>query len=96
VISTFRAVAYAEAASYLVLLVATFWKFVLDGPDLAPILGPIHGVIFVIYVILVLKVRGGQGWGLGRTIWVIIASALPFGGFFVGRDLKEPEPAHGS
>jgi len=89
VISTFRTVAYVEAASFLALLVASFVKRVLEGPDLVPVLGPIHGVIFLVYVILVLKVRASQGWGLGRTIWVIIASALPFGGFFVGRDLKD-------
>jgi integral membrane protein len=96
VISTFRTVAYVEALSFLALLVASFVKRATEGPDLVPVLGPIHGVIFVVYVILVLKVRAGQDWGLGRTILVIIASALPFGGFFVGRDLKEPESAHGS
>ena len=50
----------------------------------------VHGIIFLIYVILVLKVRPEQGWGVGRTIWVIVAAAIPFGGFFVGRDLKTP------
>ncbi len=94
-ISTFRTVAYVEAASFLALLVASIVKRATEGPDLVPVLGPIHGVIFLVYVILVLKVREGQGWGLGRTIWVIIASALPTGGFFVGRDLKVPAPGQG-
>lgn len=89
--STFRAVAYVEAASYLALLVATFVKRVLDGTDLVPVLGPIHGVVFLVYLVLVLKVREGQGWGVGRTIWVMVAAALPLGGFFVGRDLKAPD-----
>lgn len=89
-ISTFRTVAYVEAASLLALLVASFVKRVIEGPDLVPVLGLVHGAIFLVYVILVLKVRAGQEWGLWRTLWVIIASALPFGGFFVGRDLKAP------
>ncbi|HEX7276786.1 MAG TPA: DUF3817 domain-containing protein [Acidimicrobiales bacterium] len=87
-IATFRRVAYFEAATYLALLVATFVKRVLDGTDVVPVLGPIHGIVFLVYVVLALKVREGQGWGFWRTIWVIVASALPFGGFFVGRDLK--------
>ena len=86
--SKFRTVAYIEAVTFLVLLGASFVKRVLDGPDLVPVFGSIHGVVFLVYVILVLKVRDGQGWGLGRTIWVIVAAAIPLGGFFVGRDLK--------
>jgi integral membrane protein len=91
VISTFRKVAYVEAVSFLVLLGASFVKRVIEGPDLVPVVGLVHGLIFLVYVVFVLKVREGQGWGLGRTIWVIVAAAIPFGGFFVGRDLKEPD-----
>ena len=89
-ISTFRTVAYVEAVSFLALLTASFVKRVIEGPDLVPVLGAVHGVIFLVYVVFVLKVRGSQGWGVGRTIWVIVAAAIPFGGFFVGRDLKAP------
>lgn len=88
-IAKFRAVAYFEAATYLVLLSAVFVKRVLDGGDAVSVLGPIHGVAFIVYVILALKVRPSQGWTLGRTLLVILASALPLGGFFVGRDLTE-------
>ena len=62
-ISNFRTVAYVEAVSFLVLLVASFVKRVVEGPDLVPVLGPIHGVIFLVYVILVLKVRAEPGLG---------------------------------
>ena len=87
-IKNFRTVAYIEAVSFLLLLTASFVKRVVDGPDLVPVVGMVHGIIFLIYLILVLKVRPSQGWGLGRTIWVIVAAAIPLGGFFVGRDLK--------
>lgn len=87
-ISNFRTVAYVEAVSFLLLLSASFVKRVIEGPDLVPVIGMAHGIIFLVYVVFVLKVREGQGWGLGRTIWVIVAAAIPFGGFFVGKDLK--------
>jgi integral membrane protein len=90
-ITRFRWVAYAEAASLLALLVATFVKRVLEGPDLVSVLGPIHGVLFLIYVVMVLQVRPSQGWGVGKTLLVIIASALPFGGFFVGLHLTDDD-----
>jgi len=91
VTSNFRIVAYTEAVSFLFLLLASFVKRVIEGPDLVPVVGMIHGVIFLVYLVLVLKVREGQGWGLGRTLWVIVAAAIPTGGFFVGRDLKTPD-----
>lgn len=89
----FRAVAYAEATTLLILLAATFVKRVLDGPDLVSILGPIHGIIALVYFVFVLKIRESQGWGLGKTIWVIVATAVPLGGYFVGRDLVDEEPS---
>ncbi|MFP5318207.1 MAG: DUF3817 domain-containing protein [Acidimicrobiia bacterium] len=85
----FRLVAYVEAVSYLALLGAVVLYRVLDGPDFIGILGPLHGIIFLVFFVVVLKVRGGQGWGVGRTILVLIAASLPFGGFFVGRDLVD-------
>ena len=87
----FRAVAYVEAATYLVLLAAVILKRVLDGPDLVSALGPIHGIAFLVYLYLVLRIREGQGWALGRTIIVILASAVPFGGFWAGRHLVDDE-----
>lgn len=62
----FRLVAYAEAVSYLALLSAVILYRVFDGPDYVGLLGPLHGIIFLALVILVLKVRESQGWGVGR------------------------------
>ena len=86
----FRTIAYVEAVSFLLLLTASFVKRVVEGPDLVPVVGMVHGIIFLVYLVFVLKVRPEQGWGLGRTIWVIVAAAIPLGGFFVARDLKTP------
>ncbi|MFN2503345.1 MAG: DUF3817 domain-containing protein [Acidimicrobiales bacterium] len=89
----FRLVAYVEAATYLVLLAAVVTYRVFDGPDFIGLLGPIHGIAFLVYLVLVLKIRESQGWNLWRTLLVIILSAIPFGGFVVGRDLVHDEPA---
>ena len=90
----FRAVAYFEAVSYLVLLGAVVLYRVLDGADYIGLLGPIHGIAFLVYFVLVLRIREGQGWGLWPTFLVLLASALPFGGFWASSHLKEePAPA---
>ena len=92
--SKFRTVALIEAVSYLALLVATFVKRVIEGPDVVPVLGPIHGILFLAYVLLTLMVREEQGWTLGQTLIVLIASAIPFGAFVVNaRMVHDPAPS---
>ena len=92
--SKFRTVALLEALSYLALLVATFVKRVVEGPDLVPVLGPIHGILFLAYLLLTLLVREEQGWTLGQTLIVLIASAIPFGAFVVNaRMVHDPTPS---
>lgn len=87
----FRVVAFVEAVTYLVLLGASFVKRVLDGTDVVPVVGLVHGLVFLVYLVLVLRIREGQGWRLGRTILVIVASAIPLGGFWAGRELKDAD-----
>ena len=91
--SKFRTVALLEAISYLALLVATFVKRVIEGPDLVPVLGPIHGILFLAYLLLTLLVREEQGWTAGQTILVLFASAVPFGALLVNsRMVHDPAP----
>ena len=87
----FRAVAFVEAATYLLLLAAVVVYRVFDGPDLIGILGPVHGVSFLVYLALVMRIRDGQGWGFWRTVVVIVAAAVPLGGFWAGRHLVEDQ-----
>jgi integral membrane protein len=87
----FKIVAYVEAVSYLLLLCASVVHRGFDGPDAVSVLGPIHGILFLVYVVLALKVRSGQGWGFWRTVGVILLSAVPFGGFWAGSHLQAPQ-----
>lgn len=89
----FRAVAYLEALTYLLLLTAVVVYRVFDGPDFISTLGPIHGIAFLVYVALVLRIRESQGWGLWWTLGIIVLAAVPFGGFWAGNHLRQETPA---
>ena len=94
-IRNLRLVAYAEAVTFLVLLAGTALHRLFDndaGEGIISVMGPVHGVVFLIYLVFVLKVRSSQGWSLGQTLLVILAAAIPFGGFFVGNHLRDEEP----
>lgn len=91
----FRAIAVAEAISWLALIVATIVKYSADAPLGVHILGPIHGALFVAYVFVALRARAEHGWSTRTTAVVLIDAVLPTGGFFAARrtDLDTRVPA---
>ena len=92
-VKAFRTVALLEATSFLALLVASYVKHQGDGEVGVSVLGPIHGALFVAYVVLALRLRERLAWSNGTTAWVIAGAVLPFGGFVVDRWLARRSPA---
>ena len=86
-----RPIAVAEAVSYLVLLGAVVWFRVLDGPDLVAVFGPIHGVVFLVYVAAVWQARHEHGWSNQVVLVLLAASVLPLGGFWVADRVADDE-----
>jgi integral membrane protein len=96
-VRAFRAIAVVEAVSWLALIVATVVKYSADAPLGVKILGPIHGVLFIGYVLLALQLRSQLRWS-GKTFLIVLADAIiPGGGFIAARreDLASytPSPA---
>ncbi|HEX8770414.1 MAG TPA: DUF3817 domain-containing protein [Acidimicrobiales bacterium] len=89
----FRITAYVEATTFLLLLGSSIVKRAFDGPDFVTVMGPVHGIAFLVYVVLVLAIREGQGWRFWPTVGVILLAAVPFGGFWAGSHLRAEEPA---
>jgi integral membrane protein len=84
-VSALRAVAVAEAISWLALIVATVVKYTADHPIGVKILGPIHGVLFIAYVVLALAVRAQLRWNAKTLLIVLVDAVLPGGGLVVAR-----------
>ncbi len=82
-VKTFRYVALAEATSFIALLIAAVIKRT-DGSEVGvQILGPIHGLLFISYVVIALMIRSEQGWSAKVTFWILVGAVLPFGGYVV-------------
>jgi integral membrane protein len=86
----FRWIAIAEATSWLILIVATIVKYSADAPGGVKVMGPIHGTLFIVYVLIALKLRFQLRWTLRTLGIVLVDSIIPAGGFIVARrsDLK--------
>ncbi len=73
-----RYVSVAEAVSFLLLLFATLLKYA--GPQEAigvEVLGPIHGGLFLLYVVLALDLWRRRHWRLGRAVVILGAAVVP-------------------
>jgi len=73
----------AEATSFIALLLASVIKRTGGGELGVQILGPIHGALFIVYVIVALNVRRELGWSGMTTFWVLVGAVVPFGGYVV-------------
>jgi integral membrane protein len=95
----FRTVAIAEAFSWAGLLVGMLLKHVLKVTEVGvQVFGPIHGAIFVAYLVSVLVVRRPLSWGLKTVVVAAVASVPPFAtlAFEIWADRRgqlTPEPA---
>ncbi|GAB3944366.1 DUF3817 domain-containing protein [Kribbella albertanoniae] len=70
--------AIAEAISWTGLLIGMLFKYVLSDNEVGvKIFGPIHGGIFVVYVVTVLIVRGPLRWSWPVTLAALAASVPP-------------------
>jgi integral membrane protein len=76
-IQLFRAVAVTEAFSWVGLLVGMYFKHLAGAGELGvQVFGPLHGGVFVAYVVLTLVVARTQRWSL-RATFVGLAAAVP-------------------
>lgn len=86
---SFVPVSLAEGVSFLVLLlVAMPLKYGADLPVAVSIMGSVHGVLFIAYVVLAVMGRAQQRWSAKRTLWVLVMGVLPTGAFFAERSVR--------
>jgi integral membrane protein len=70
-------VAILEAISWLALLIAMFFKYVLNNETYIRSVGSIHGVLFMLFVALVLVVGLGMKWSKKEIFWSLVSSLPP-------------------
>ncbi|MFG2813896.1 DUF3817 domain-containing protein [Streptomyces sp. NPDC048410] len=82
-----RLISAPEAVSFLILLLCSVLKRTTDF-NAVPVMGAIHGVLFVLYVIFWLDAWNRTKWSFGTAALYFVLSVLPTGGFFAERKLR--------
>jgi integral membrane protein len=89
-LSIFKKVAIAEGISYLaLLLIAMPLKYFAGMPLAVKYTGWAHGLLFVLYVALVIMCWMEYKWKFGKTLLVLVCSLLPFAPFIIEKRLHE-------
>lgn len=80
-----RVIGFLEGLSLLVLIfVAIPMKHLFHNPELSKLLGPIHGAIFLVFVLNTMSLAIEQNWKFRTTTWkIIVACFIPFGTFYI-------------
>ena len=91
-IQTLRVVGLLEGLSFLLLLfIAMPMKYMFDNPVLVKYVGIGHGVLFILFLIVLFAVCEKQKWSITIFLMGLAASILPFGPFVFDRKLKRFE-----
>lgn len=91
-LKTLKFVAAAEGWSFLILLlIAMPLKYMADMPQPVRVVGMIHGILFVLYVINVLQAKFEYDWSLKKLFLALLASIIPLGTFYANKRLFNTE-----
>jgi integral membrane protein len=85
----YRVAAYVVGVMLLVLvLIAMPIKYFGDNSTPVQIIGPIHGWLFAIYLVITFDLARRTSWPLKRTLGVMVAGTIPFLSFVVERKVN--------
>jgi len=96
-IGRLRLLGFIEGISLLVLvLIAVPLKYIKENETLTHLMGPIHGALFLLFVINTLSVGLGKKWRFSDMTWkILVACMIPFGTFYIDHKILKPEYTKG-
>jgi integral membrane protein len=81
IIRSLRIVAIMEGVSYLLLGITMPLKYLMEIPQPNYLVGMAHGLLFMMYIGLVLLTGQKYHWNLKTYFWSLLASIIPAGTF---------------
>lgn len=89
----FRKLGFVEALSLLILLfIAMPLKYFAQIPEAVRVVGTIHGVLFLVYIVVATLVAHRLGWSLKKLFFSYLVASVPFGPFIFDKVLFPIRP----
>jgi integral membrane protein len=83
----YRVIAYTVGVGLLLLCVATVLDWGFHHPQMAAIVGPLHGFLYMIYLALGIDLALKSRWSVPGTLLVLISGTIPFLSFVAERQV---------
>ena len=92
-IGRLRLLAILEGLSLLVLVFISLpLKYLYGITVISSVLGPIHGILFLLFIVNTINVGVEYGWKFKQTTWkVLVACLIPFGTFYIDHKILKPQ-----
>jgi integral membrane protein len=82
----FRVMAWITGLMLLLLAFAAMpLKYLYGRPELVEMIGPVHGFLYAVYVIVTFDLARRIQWRLVRTVLMLLAGTVPFASFVADR-----------
>jgi integral membrane protein len=89
-LTRYRVMAYVVGVMLLVLtLVAMPLKYAAGEPALVETVGPAHGFLYMVYLVVTFDLGMRCRWGWGRLVLVMLAGTVPFLSFVAERKVTK-------
>lgn len=89
VLTRFRIISAIEGLSFILLVfIAMPIKYVGENPHPVKVLGMIHGVLFIIFMISLFETKIKKTWNIPLMFQLFILSLIPFGAIFIEKKVK--------
>jgi integral membrane protein len=87
-LTRFRVMAYVVGVMLLVLVgVAMPLKYLADMPRTVEVVGPVHGFLYAVYLVVSLDLSVKCRWSVGRTVLILLAGTVPLMSFVAEREV---------
>jgi integral membrane protein len=88
----YRVLAYTVGVGLVILvLIAVPLKYFADSPTLVAIVGPLHGFLYMVYLVAAVNLAFRSRWSPVKTVLVMLAGTVPFVSFVAERKVTADE-----
>ncbi|HEY7591681.1 MAG TPA: DUF3817 domain-containing protein [Actinophytocola sp.] len=84
-LARYRVMAYIVGVGLLALCAAMVLKYAFAEDRYVAIVGPVHGFLYIVYLLTVVDLALKARWSLKGTVLVMLAGVVPLVSFFVER-----------
>ena len=88
----YRTLAYVVGVGLVVLvLIGVPLKYLADSPGVVTVVGPLHGFLYMVYLVATVNLAFRARWSPVKTVLVMLAGTIPFVSFVAERKVTADE-----